>query len=328
MGLISYARSGNAKRFYEKIKIIAKDNNRSANILFMDAVICTLKYKTGWSDYLNYRFYLRTRKERKEYVSIGDQDKFYEKVSPSAYKTFFTIKPNFLNNFKKWIPRDYYVPELSENELKKFLKNNKAFMEKPLDGLGGHNVSKKLSKDIKDISEYRKYLKENNLFIEEFIIQHHDISSLAKNSVNSLRIMTVGKKDDSKILFAALRVGNGKNNVDNFHQGGMGILVDLDTGKLIGNAIDKDNNEYDRHPVSKIVFDGFQIPNWDYIKKMVLEAAKVNQNIHVVGWDVAITEEGATFIEGNRRPGFDLVQVLADKGRKDILRDTYEFLDI
>ena len=53
---------------------------------------------------------------------------------------------------------------------------------------------------------------------------------------------------------------------------------------------------------------------------MVLEAALVNDKIHVVGWDVAITEEGATLIEGNRRPGFDLVQVVSRRGRKDIMR--------
>ncbi len=46
-----------------------------------------------------------------------------------------------------------------------------------------------------------------------------------------------------------------------------------------------------------------------------------NENIHVVGWDVAVTEKGATFIEGNRRPGFDLVQVLSKKGRIDIMKD-------
>ena len=40
----------------------------------------------------------------------------------------------------------------------------------------------------------------------------------------------------------------------------------------------------------------------------------------MVGWDVAITEKGTTLIEGNRRPGFDLIQVLSKKGRKDIMR--------
>ncbi len=103
----------------------------------------------------------------------------------------------------------------------------------------------------------------------------------------------------------------------------MGVLVDLETGELIGDAIDKALNHYKEHPKTKVKFAGFKIPNWEIVKKTVLEASKVNQNIHVVGWDVAITSKGCTFIEGNRRPGFDLVQVLSERGRKDIMRDVF-----
>ena len=114
--------------------------------------------------------------------------------------------------------------------------------------------------------------------------------------------------------------GNGTSSVDNFHKGGMACLVDLETGKLVGEAFNKNLDYFAAHPKSHIKFDGFQIPNWEKIKKLVLEASLVNKNIHVVGWDVAVTKEGATFIEGNRRPGFDLVQVLSKRGRKDIMR--------
>ena len=90
--------------------------------------------------------------------------------------------------------------------------------------------------------------------------------------------------------------------------------------KLFRTTYIKNLDYFAAHPKSHIKFDGFQIPNWEKIKKLVLEASLVNKNIHVVGWDVAVTKEGATFIEGNRRPGFDLVQVLSKKGRKDIMR--------
>ena len=120
--------------------------------------------------------------------------------------------------------------------------------------------------------------------------------------------------------YCKCRVGNGVNNCDNFHQGGVGCTIDIESGRLIGDAIDKDLNTFSHHPVSNTAFDGFLIPNWDKAKEMVLEAALVNDKIHVVGWDVAITEEGATLIEGNRRPGFDLVQVVSRRGRKDIMR--------
>ena len=52
---------------------------------------------------------------------------------------------------------------------------------------------------------------------------------------------------------------------------------------------------------------------------MVCEAALESDKILVVGWDVAITEKGPVIIEGNRRPGFDVVQVASRRGRMDII---------
>ena len=53
---------------------------------------------------------------------------------------------------------------------------------------------------------------------------------------------------------------------------------------------------------------------------MVKEAALESDKILVVGWDVAITDQGPIIIEGNRRPGFDIVQVASRRGRMDIIR--------
>lgn len=320
MSLISYAMRGSLKNFWNRLDKISKETNKSKIVLFNKFLNCFLKIGSGYSDFLNYELYNKTAKEIKEYVTIKDQDKFYEIASPSAYKTFFTIKPNFLKNFQKYITRDFFYNG-DIKELEEFLKNNKEFMIKPIDGLGGSGVDKMLTKNIKNIEEFYQKLKAENLFLEGYVIQHKEMNELCSSSVNTIRIMTYGYNNKSEILFAALRVGNGKHPVDNFHKGGMGILIDLETGKLIGNAYDKDLNEFTNHPTTKTKFDGFQIPNWDIVKKTVKEAALVNKNIHVVGWDVAITEEGCTFIEGNRRPGFDLVQVLSKRGRKDIMRN-------
>ena len=60
--------------------------------------------------------------------------------------------------------------------------------------------------------------------------------------------------------------------------------------------------------------------NKDNFEELVLKAALESDKILVVGWDVAISENGPVVIEGNRRPGFDLVQVLDDRGRMDIAR--------
>lgn len=50
----------------------------------------------------------------------------------------------------------------------------------------------------------------------------------------------------------------------------------------------------------------------------------VGVKILVVGWDVAFSENGPVIIEGNRRPGFDLVQMTDGRGRMDMVRDLTE----
>lgn len=320
MSIVSYALNGNLSKFNKKLKDISVKENISINKLRFKFLNTFRLIGCGYSDFLNYELYKKNKKEIMEYVTIKHQDKFYEIVSPSKYKTFFTIKTNFLRNFKNYIDRDFF-DNGSLDELKEFLNKHEYFMIKPYDGLGGHGVEKIYTKDIKDIEEFYNKLINEKLFLEEYVIQNKKISEIAPSSVNTIRIMTFGYNGKSKILFAAMRFSDGYANVDNFHQGGMGCLVDIKTGKLVGKAFNKNLEYFEKHPKSNIKFDGFQIPNWDKVKKLVLEASLVNNKIHVVGWDVAVTEDGATFIEGNRRPGFDLVQVLSKRGRIDIMND-------
>ena len=307
------------KGYLRRIDEAAYKNNKSTFLMFIDILIWYVFYGATLTDYLNYEFYNRSFKERRRYAVVRTQGKFYEKVSPSKYKEFFTIKPNFLNNFKKYIGREFFVPEDGIDKLNHFLKKNKEFMIKPIDGLGGADVKKMKSSSVKNRNEFLKYLEENRMFLEELIIQHKKMSSLCESSVNTIRIMTFANNNKSEILYAALRVGNGIYEVDNFHKGGMGVSIDTKTGRLKGSAIDKDLKEFKRHPVSKTYFNNFELPYWKETKKMVRDAALINQNIKVVGWDVAITKNGPVLVEGNRRPGFDLVQVLSKRGRKDII---------
>lgn len=307
------------KGYLKRIDEVAYKNNKSSFIMLIDMLLWYIFYGATLTDYLNYEFYNRSISERRKYAVVRTQHKFYARVSPAKYKEFFTIKPNFLNNFKKYVGRDFYIPEHGIDKLKEFLKKNREFMIKPIDGLGGHEVRKMNRNDVKSINDFLQYLQDNRMFLEELIVQHKKMNILCPSSVNTIRVMTFVNNNKSEILYAALRVGNGVYEVDNFHKGGMGVSIDTRTGKLKGNAIDKDLNEYKVHPTTRIYFNKYELPFWKETRKLVLEAALVNQNIKVVGWDVAITKNGPILVEGNRRPGFDLVQVLSKKGRKDII---------
>lgn len=320
MSFITYARNANFKRYKEKLKKIASKNNMSYHHLLLDTYYSVFRYGIGLSDYLNYEFYKKNKKERLTYAGIKIQDKFYEIVSPSAYKQRYTIKPLFLEDFKKYTKRDFIVPEKVDIEdFKKFIKKHEYFMSKPFDGLGGADVIKVHNTDIKDIESYYNECKENRIFLEECIVQHKDLNKMCDKSCNTIRIMTFNNNGKPEILAAVLRIGNGINSIDNFHAGGMATEIDLNSGILLKPALDKDLNEYDHHPKSNVKIVGFKVPCFEEIKKMVLEASLESDKILVVGWDVAVTPDGPLIIEGNRRPGFDVIQVAQRRGRIDII---------
>lgn len=321
MAFYSYIFSANYSRYFDNLKKVAKKENKNFTKLVLDTGVCVFKYGFCLSDYLNYRLYNKNRKQRKEYVSTKTENKFYEIVSPSEYKKRYTVKPNFLQDFKKYTKRDFIVP--TEGEYEKFLKfidEHEVFMSKPYDGLGGADVKKEYTKEIKDKKEYFENAIKNRIFLEELVVQHPEMNKLCDKSVNTMRIMTFNDHGKSRIIWMGLRVGNGINAIDNFHAKGMAVNIDMNTGKLVGNAIDKDLNEYTEHPKTHIKFDGFQIPCFNEAKDMVLNASLESDKILVVGWDVAISDKGPVIIEGNRRPGFDIVQVLSG-GKMDMVND-------
>ena len=177
-------------------------------------------------------------------------------MSPSQYKKRFTIKPSFLADFKEYTKRDFIVPtEENKADVLAFLDKHAVFMSKPYDGLGGQDVTKVYRETIADWEEYYRQCVEKKVFLEELVIQHPEMNVLCPKSVNTIRIMTFNDHGKSEIIWMGLRVGNGVNDVDNFHAQGMGVKIDVQTGKLVGNAIDKDNKEFVVHPTTGVQFD-------------------------------------------------------------------------
>ena len=324
MAFYSYIFSANYKRYLNNLKRISKKEGISYIKMIFDTGYCVFRYGFCLSDYLNYKLYNKNKKERKKYVSTTTENKFYETVSPSAYKKRYTVKPNFLADFKEYTKRDFIVPkEGNYEEFLKFLDNHEVFMSKPYDGLGGADVKKEYVKDIKDKKRYFENAIQNRIFLEELVKQHPDMNKLCSKSVNTMRIMTFNDNGNPRIIWMGLRVGNGINSIDNFHAQGMVVNVDMETGKLVGNAFDKNLDEYTEHPLTHVKFDGFQIPYFEEAKQMVLKASLESDKILVVGWDVAISENGPVIIEGNRRPGLDIVQVLSG-GQIDMINDVLD----
>lgn len=316
MGLLKFAMNGNYKNYYRQLKELSKKNHKSPFIMFIDTALSCAICKSGLQDYLNYKFYDKSWKERKEYATIGYQHEFYKLAAHWDYAPFFSNKVNFHKNFKEFVKRKCITYEDGYEKVEKFIKDHSSVIRKPINGLGGANVEKIETKDIKDIKDFYEKLKEDNCFLEEEVIQNKEWAKLNPKSLNTVRVVTYALNGKSRVLFAVARIGSGKSIVDNFHQGGVGVKVNTEKGVLEGMAIDKANNESEFTSVTNVKVDGFKIPYWNEIVEMTCKAALVNENVNIVGWDVGISENGPVIIEGNRGPGMDLIQVLYRRGVK------------
>lgn len=140
--------------------------------------------------------------------------------------------------------------------------------------------------------------------IQERIVQHPQMNRLCSTAVNTIRLLTLLTAKEDVIAFrAGLRIGREGSNVDNCAKGGVFVGIDMNTGKLLKKGIIKPpyGNTVFQHPDNGIVFEGFEIP---YFKEAVEIAKKLHSKlyrIHSIGWDIAITQDGPVFIEGNSK---------------------------
>lgn len=321
MGLLSFALEGNYKRFYDDLKELSPRAGKPAWLMFLDCAAMVPLLGSGLQDYLNFRFYEKSFRERKTYATIGYMDKANKELEEVLYSPFIAVKGNFHKNYAKYTHREHFnAVEGTFEEMEDFLSRHEVFVVKPQVGLGGNDVTKMKRDRIGDHKAFFENLREQKAILEQLIVQDPRWAALSPDSVNTIRIMTVAVDGKSEIIFACARVGNGSSITDNFSHGGMGVLVDRERGVLTGSGVDKKLNESPTS-VTGLPFDGFPIPYWKEIQDMVLEAALVDERVHMVGWDVAITPEGPLLIEGNRSPGFDVVQVVLRSGAKYMVED-------
>jgi hypothetical protein len=146
--------------------------------------------------------------------------------------------------------------------------------------------------------------------VEEGLVQLGAMDELYPHSVNSIRIATECHKGRSRLVFAALRLGAGGRCVDNVCQDGLALGVDLNSGELQPQAINRWEQHFNRHPDTGFEFAGRVLPEWSKVVDFVLDAALRAPFFRHVGWDIALTPEGPAAIEANLGYEIDLPQQL------------------
>ena len=290
--------------------------------------------RTGCSykEYLMYKMYTLDESTQNELFLVSMSKKVVAKYSVSK-EIFMLLCDKELTNtaFSEFLKRPWCVnTKISLMDFIEKFGNSKRLIYKPRRGSMGIGVTAFDVNETNITDVFAKLVLLPEGIVEEYVVQHSVLNSLSASSVNTIRIVTVSSKkrpvtaDGKKFDFAyaALRIGGGTSIVDNFHSGGMAAAVDLETGTLVTSAADMDGNVYEKHPMSGVTIKGVKIPYFKEALKLVKEAHDKEKLEGLIGWDVAITENGPVLIEINLRPGVVLLTapyIAEKKGMKHVM---------
>lgn len=287
----------------------------------LENIFWVLRYHRANTFYTLYGLDIKG-KSSKGYI---DENSFWKKLNELNYSNGLTSQIGLLRDkfmFYKYMKENQLpVPEvfgvikdgkLYSNNLCEqsfdFLKNTTDYFIKDVDGECASFVKHIACYD--DMKEITEKIKKGFYILQKSVHQSKEMNEINSKSINTLRIITVNSGGKIRVLSSLLRVGTNKSgNVDNWAAGGLAIGIQ-DNGYLKKYGFYKPGHglKESAHPDSKIVFEKYKVPLLDEAYNIAIEAHKFFYNVGAIGWDVAITEEGPVFIEGNDNFEITLMQ--------------------
>lgn len=290
----------------------------SAQGTFDDYKQALKKHWVTYSEYANqYEFYNKSEAERDEYISRLKMAYFYWGFTPGMAKSVFRNKTKFLKTFGKYVHRKWiYAPEVSFADFSQMILSFDCII-KPSDGKLGKGIFKTYKDDpTKDTRKLYDLCVKDRMLVEECVEACDELKAFHPKSLNTIRVVTIANKEKAQVFSGVFRTGVGESVVDNSHQGGVSVQVNVDNGIIETDGANTSGERFVKHPDSGIVFKGFQIPGWNTIVETCCEAARLTEN-PITGWDVVLNNHGQVeFIEANYGPDMDMMQTRYKAGAK------------
>lgn len=287
--------------------------------ILCDMLWCDLAYGAMDSrDYLHFEFNRKSRRERKRYLT---KRKYFKMLRRFDFETFsrLMVKGNAYKQYASCIRRDWMIVDSNTDKcvIEEFVRKHGSVLAKPNTGEQGSGIFRA---ELEDVDKIVSILKKGVSYIlEEIIVNAEEIRRLNPSSLNTFRVYTVTDKQGiGHIIAIMLRVGREGALVDNWGSGGVGYNFDLETGVCVGYGYDKMHNSYVYHPGSNKLMVGFKIPDYSALVKYVDRLTAVDPKTKMVGWDIALTEDGYELVEMNFPGGHDFLQAFNNPHLCDI----------
>lgn len=160
------------------------------------------------------------------------------------------------------------------------------------------------------------------LIVQPRLTPHLSLSDLTNGALPTVRIVTcLDERREPEVIGAVFRMAIGENvTVDNLHAGGIAAAVALGTGRLsraTNLGTDARLGWLSAHPDTHAMIEDRALPLWEEVKALALDAHRAFIDRIVIGWDIAILDDGPILIEGNGNPDMDILQRFMRTGLRE-----------
>jgi len=263
-------------------------------------------------------------------------------VYPSNPRKYFEFANNKLLTKKTLEAEGLRVPETfltvsyfyELTQMEEALRELSSFVIKPSSGSGGNGIVVisdyrdevwiSVSGKIYTFADIKKHIADiifgvysfglnDTAIIEERIVQNSLISTLSPQGLADIRVINYRGRNVRAMLRIATIASDGRANL---HQGGVGVAIDLESGKTYSAQVSGEN--ITRHPDTGVALLDVTIPSWDELLRLSEEAAKIIP-LGYLGIDIALSEKGPVILEVNARPGIEIQNISGEGMRESLL---------
>ncbi|MBQ7660542.1 MAG: hypothetical protein IJS44_00630 [Clostridia bacterium] len=275
-------------------------------------------------NYVLFHLATKSERERDRYVSEGFHRLYTSIFNTAQGRAILRSKYQCYQHFRPYYHREMILLKTDEDfdAFAQFTAAHPRFVTKPLGLSCGTGVCLKSLEDAGCPEELFMILRlqyPDGFVIEEPIVQSEDMRRLHPTSVNTIRAVTLKLKNELKIIFMMLRIGQGGSFVDNGSAGGVFCAVDVERG-VVTAAADHTHAEISVHPTTGVPLIGFEIPEFDKLKAFICTLADGIEGADFIGWDLAHTDSGWILVEANSSPQMNSIQILTGEGLKPTMQ--------
>lgn len=140
------------------------------------------------------------------------------------------------------------------------------------------------------------------LIVQPRLRNHAELADLADLSLVTVRVLTCLDAEGRPVVTHALLRILSKLEPAWRRKDEYGVPIDLDSGRLGALSSDRLAScalRFGRHPVTGRAVEGRVLQTWPAIRELALDAHRAFSHRILVGWDIAMTDEGPVLLEGN-----------------------------